>query len=74
MLDLNELERQLDEALGRETNESLSQWLASKRTNDSITVNCYSCEILETISNTLPTVSIAQTTHLPTFQGGDFKP
>ena len=31
MLDLKELERKLDEALARETTESLNEWLLSKR-------------------------------------------
>lgn len=36
MLDLNELERRLDEALARETNESLSEWLLDQRTHNLI--------------------------------------
>lgn len=35
MLDLNELERRLDEALAVETEESLNEWLLNQRRNES---------------------------------------
>lgn len=34
MIDLKELERRLDEALAKETSESLSRWLHNKRKDD----------------------------------------
>ncbi|SHG43494.1 hypothetical protein [Dysgonomonas macrotermitis] len=38
MIDLKELERRLDEALARETESSLKEWLSSQRNGD---ISCY---------------------------------
>ena len=53
MLDLKELERRLDEALAKETSDSLEKWLLSQRKMDTEIENFYghgNIETLKTVS------------------------
>ena len=47
MLDLKELERRLDEALAKETSDSLETWLLSQRKMDTEIENLYGCGSIE---------------------------
>ena len=47
MLDLKELERRLDEALAKETSDSLEKWLLSQRKMDTEIENLYGCGSIE---------------------------